>query len=180
MRTKEAIKKTITGLDNSAGRRFFTPALKQEIIDISSTMPSFKDGATYFSLHYQTMMRWKKELLGEVTVNAVSHGAHQQRFTLPTKIDIAKQILSYDKTVVEAAKLMEVGVDTITAWVSDYEKGLFVIENCTQITRKPIRTYTIIMVDIKAATSTLASLKDEAQDHLDKEYAARSAKLGAM
>ncbi len=119
--------------------------------------------------HRTTLSKWTYALGGNITSRSVAHGKSGRRYSVSTKIEVAEQVLSGVQMSVVARK-MDVSPMSVSKWVQDYQDGLYVLENVTQISRKKFKSAEILLKELDELQNSLDGKKTEIKDALKKEY----------
>jgi len=120
-------------------------------------------------LHSSAVSGWKLTLAGKIQARSVAHGAGR-RYSVSTKIQCVEMVLHEHTPMVEVCKRMDISSTSLTNWVSDYQAGLYSLENVTQVSRKKFKTYEVLLGELDKIKSNLDDKKNEIKEALKKEY----------
>ena len=158
----------------------YSTELKRDVVNLTKEMRKIgkkEKTLAELGLTFGMVNQWDKELNGEIEVSSISYGKTGTRYTIPTKIAAVEQVLEQGMTITSVARTVGCNVMSLSKWIQDYKDGLYVLENVTQITRKPIKTVTVLISEIKVMEKELLAKKAEAKQLIAKEYEAKLAEL---
>ena len=84
-----------------------------------------------------------KTEIDSIKIEWAQFAGNQRRYTLQTKINVAKAFLRGNISKLELSVKLGIAQMTIVTWIKDYEAGLYTISNSTSVIRKPKQSDTI-------------------------------------
>ena len=165
--TNEEIRENIKILPvNSIGKKIWNKELKQAVLDSLKDFNVIREATDYYGIAYTLVTRWR----GGIKSKYIEHGNKGIRYTIPTKIEAAKQVLEEGKTIYEVSVALGTSHQTIAKWVDDYRNDLYTLDHVVQITRKKIRSVDVIIGEVKKMEKEIEKLKQEAKQAIELEY----------
>jgi transposase-like protein len=164
---------------DKAGRRLFSTEFKKRVVKlIKSNGYGVVDVSEAISVHNTLVYRWVRAHEGKVHVGKVKYGANGHRFTLSTKIEVVETVKA-GYSIDEVTEKFGVGKSTVYSWISDYDKGLYNLDNVVQVVRKEIETYEVLLAEIGELEEELRLKKNKAREALEREYQEKLKKINA-
>ena len=138
------------------------------------------DACRQIGFRPQTLHKMVMIYKNKLSVSSVEHGKNGVRITVATKIDAAEAVLHYGKSHEEVARAVNISYQQLSVWIRDYNNDLYNLNNVTQISRKKVKTYEVLLGEFKGLEQQLASKKNEVKEALERQHREELAELEAM
>ena len=175
MRTKEElIAEVISYRDKDLGRTKLRYPLELKKECLKAVSDGMFLNATQFcricGLVSSSICNWQRTIDKKIHMRTVPHGISGVRHSISTKIQCVEMVLHERVSVKEVSEKTGISSTSITKWLTDYQAGLYSLENVTQVSRKKFKTYEILLGELDKIKSNLYEKKNEIKEALKKEY----------